>query len=1523
MRHVLSAALVLAASTASAYQPVPSRDPVPWTPPAFVAADAGAADAWASGRDAQALLATSLHGAWRATIDARTGVPGSLRVTVPVGAAAMTEADARSAAVAFARLAAPAFGVDASDLALRELAVMLDGRLVAATFAHAPQGVPVEGARLTLSIVRGRVVLVESERLAPAPPPDVPTIAAADALAATTLALSAEGPLDEILDAGSLEWMPRDDGRGGLSLTLAWRVAVRLHGAPSLWESRVDARTGAVLALFDAASYACPVPPRGTRSQARGGVLPHYPWDAEIVRGMDFARVRIGASTFDTDLNGTYAYPGGAGDSVLQGVPVRVNCITCSNPADALAPVDTVTGDVDFGTGGANTTGNGLSLKCERTSFYHGSRVHELARKWLPAAQVPDDIEIQVNYNLGTCNGVYAGRRIYLLQEDASCVNTGESPSVICHEWGHALDDQTGPGGDWGEGMADHLDWLTTRDWQLAPGFYRSTTNGLRQIDENAVPLRAWPAPECGGEVHCLGEVYGQADWHLCRLLRADARFGEETGWHLMESLFFNAIPTAGSLDPAAPGAVYEQYANVLDALFGDGNVLAGVPLASLLNAAFQHHGMAPAAPYTEEAYPCATPPQSPALTATVVARDGVTGRPRVTLTWSDPTGVPHDILRSEDGPNHAKLELATVPAGTTTYTDLLTDPGATYVYAAFPQLASGCYARMDALLTVTVSGGDLALESFAVDPGGDGVLTPGETVDVVPDVRNLAAAGATNVTATLEPGDPAIALGQPSSTVGAIPAGSVRTGSAWRVTLAAGAACDGRFDVPVRLQSDQGCTMTTMTLAAGEPGAAFTVSAVGASDAPPAANGNGAPEPGEAVDLALTVAGTGSDPAAIARAVTGTCSCSDPRATFADPTLAFGDVATGASVTSLDAARLTLDPAIPCGTTIACTLSLSGSNGCWRAPFAIEVAGTLRTPLSDDAEGPSAFVVGSDGPEGGWMRGVPMPVQVGAFTMPASDVTADPARKAWVTEAASLVPGADDVDGGCTRLTSPAIDLTGLGAPRLLYSFAFASDDPSDSLTAYVSDTGGASWSLASASGGSGGWTARDIDVAAIFGYVPASLVIRFDACDLGLDSVVEAMLDDIRVTARACEDPRPLARLLATQWIVDDAASGNGNGAADPGETLDVRVRLASSGVSDATAVSGTLSLAWAVPGVSVTGTTDAWPDIAAGADALDLASFRVALDTAVACGDVLPLALDATYESGAGPVTLTARQDVLVGALVPDPTATLVALDDEDGARDIRFTHFPVLTEDDWQSGTPQGLGGDPAVAASGANCWGTDLGIADPRFPRDGVAAASSASVLESDPLDLSQVVDVRLAFSRWLEVEDAARESARVLVNGNVAWENPSGRDVADTAWTPVDLDVSAWADRNPSVVIAFEIATDADDDLGGWTIDDVAISGRRLKPECACFAVPPGPVGGVLRVSRSGDDAVLDWSATASAATQFRVLRRVSARSLPVTGTWSPDADLLPSRTWTESDGSTALPLVFYDVRALDACGQE
>jgi choice-of-anchor B domain-containing protein len=152
---------------------------------------------------------------------------------------------------------------------------------------------------------------------------------------------------------------------------------------------------------------------------------------------------------------------------------------------------------------------------------------------------------------------------------------------------------------------------------------------------------------------------------------------------------------------------------------------------------------------------------------------------------------------------------------------------------------------------------------------------------------------------------------------------------------------------------------------------------------------------------------------------------------------------------------------------------------------------------------------------DGTWERGVPAGGDVvpGDRGDPAHD--ADGSGQCWVTDNA---PENSDVDGGPTRLISPAMDLSTGDDPFLSYQRWFTNDDgDGDRLDVEISDDDGASWTLVESVPGGIGWQSHTFRVAD-FVTPTATVRLRFSATDNPNDSVTEAGVDGLQIIAYEC---------------------------------------------------------------------------------------------------------------------------------------------------------------------------------------------------------------------------------------------------------------------------------------------------------------------------------------------------------------------------------------------------------------------
>jgi len=177
------------------------------------------------------------------------------------------------------------------------------------------------------------------------------------------------------------------------------------------------------------------------------------------------------------------------------------------------------------------------------------------------------------------------------------------------------------------------------------------------------------------------------------------------------------------------------------------------------------------------------------------------------------------------------------------------------------------------------------------------------------------------------------------------------------------------------------------------------------------------------------------------------------------------------------------------------------------------------------------------------------------------------------------------------------------------------------------------------------------------------------------------------------------------------------------------------------------------------------------------------------------------------------------------------------------DTGWTHGVVGTpnnaNDDWQRGAPLGRSGvsggvnwtDPALAAAGLGAIGNDLGINSPAAG-NGAYQNDVHSYLRSPVYDCSGQSGLRLIYKRWLTVEEAQFDVARILVNGSEVWRNATSGHHVDLGWVTHDVDISAVADGNPAVTVEFQLQTDGGLTLGGWQIDSLSIGRLVAAPRC-------------------------------------------------------------------------------------------
>jgi hypothetical protein len=186
---------------------------------------------------------------------------------------------------------------------------------------------------------------------------------------------------------------------------------------------------------------------------------------------------------------------------------------------------------------------------------------------------------------------------------------------------------------------------------------------------------------------------------------------------------------------------------------------------------------------------------------------------------------------------------------------------------------------------------------------------------------------------------------------------------------------------------------------------------------------------------------------------------------------------------------------------------------------YSTVVATGYSVLLDDNFETNQGWSVYSGADTGNWERANPEQVVSGdTITQPENDHSASGTLCYVTGAAAGSGAGSYDVDGGPTRLTSPVLNLAGGDATVSYWRWYHISTEWDDQLLVRISNDNGASWTTVEAVSDRAEWTYVEWRVS---DYVtPTSQVqVRFVADDSPNNSLVEALVDDVRIDALDCE--------------------------------------------------------------------------------------------------------------------------------------------------------------------------------------------------------------------------------------------------------------------------------------------------------------------------------------------------------------------------------------------------------------------
>jgi hypothetical protein len=344
--------------------------------------------------------------------------------------------------------------------------------------------------------------------------------------------------------------------------------------------------------------------------------------------------------------------------------------------------------------------------------------------------------------------------------------------------------------------------------------------------------------------------------------------------------------------------------------------------------------------------------------------------------------------------------------------------------------------------------------------------------------------------------------------------------------------------------------------------------------------------------------------------------------------------------------------------------------------------------------------------------------------------------------------------------------------------------------------------------------------------------------------------------IDAVVCQEPRP--ELVYAGHVIDDS-TGNGNGWIDPGETVELRVRIANDGTSAASDTIGTLVAS--SPLVSVTEGSATWPGIGTGtAELSDTPSFVLEIDPAWSCGEPIDVVLSLTAAEAPG------------GWPLPFALPSGSALSDELFAEDVEGDLG------DWTIQSPQALnpwGPSSTRSTSPIRSW----------FVGDPPQATEAMLVMPTLPLLLpgtelrfqhymdseagydGGVLEYSVAGSTWEDAGAFVTEGSyngvidltqASLLSGRQAWTGDLD------GWRSVIVDLSSLA--GSQVALRWRFATDATIGDEGWYVDDITVVTGWSECEGMSPGEASGPVGAGAPLTIDIEDGayLVNWSAPAS-----------------------------------------------------------
>jgi Zn-dependent metalloprotease len=546
-----------------------------------VAASAGGPREWLepSTPEQQAALAGSpdyqrflqaAGGQWRSSFDPVLMTPRAIYGSgLPLVSAGADQRRVEMAALKFLDDNASLFGARRGEYVINSATFGRDLWIVSA--GQRFNGIPVEGASLSMAIKHGRLILVQGV---------AHRVWGVDGFARISKE-EAVGKAHRGLGVG-----PRRTGKakdsdvarqiilpmrspGAVNYRLAWEVRSRRQGEglglSQHVVSYVDAQNGDVLGSYDGNRYEYSVN-AGVQVEDRtvDGPL--------VTTAAPFLKFTFAGAAAQTNAAGLFTFNGLINGPQQVSAQLHNAFVRVLNDAGPEANFN--------GTANENTPFSLLfdstnSDPAERMTFAAVTQTNRFVAPVFPSLAFLNTVmPAVVNLN-DQCNAFTDGTGIYMFGAGSVCNATGRIFDIVAHEWGHVLD-VNAPGGfedgALSEFIGDLVAFTQTDDPRIGPGFFKGSSAGVRNLNEGA---QCFDSSTTG--VHDAGLQLGAVVWDIREDLKASGVSADELRRLMLEPV---AIGQRRS----------EWYLAMLAADDDDGNLANGTPHECLIYRQFELH---------------------------------------------------------------------------------------------------------------------------------------------------------------------------------------------------------------------------------------------------------------------------------------------------------------------------------------------------------------------------------------------------------------------------------------------------------------------------------------------------------------------------------------------------------------------------------------------------------------------------------------------------------------------------------------------------------------------------------------------------------------------------------------------------------------------------------------------------------------------------------------------------------------------------------------------------------------------